>query len=260
MATEKPITNLAIIDRLLVRRRAHLPEIGATFSRLTFVGGFGAAPDYRPDRPKNPHQYRLLAFCRCACGTTGFFRLKELMRGRVLSCGCAQRDAVRRTAQANQKLAPEEQAIRTHLRHVISAAIRRCEDSTDDAYPNYGGRGIFVAECWREDIDMFETWARINGFEFGLTLDRRNNDGPYSPENCRWVGWIEQQRNRRGLRLLAGFGETKCLSEWIEDPRCVVTRNIVKMRLAKGETVEMAITRLRSRRLSARFGGAPCPP
>lgn len=62
----------------------------------------------------------------------------------------------------------------------------RCDSPRNRDFPRYGGRGIAVADAWR-DYSTFQQWAVSHGFKINLTLDRRNNDGSYTPDNCRWV-------------------------------------------------------------------------
>lgn len=78
---------------------------------------------------------------------------------------------------------------------------QRCNNITNKAYPKYGGRGIHICEEW-SDFKSFYEWSIANGYSEGLTIDRINNNGDYSPDNCRWVDMKTQSRNRRNNIIL----------------------------------------------------------
>jgi len=75
--------------------------------------------------------------------------------------------------------------------------VRRCYKPKTTNYSNYGGRGITVCAEWLNDRGAFIKWAKNNGFHPELKLDRIDNNGSYSPENCRWVTQTQQCRNKR---------------------------------------------------------------
>lgn len=79
--------------------------------------------------------------------------------------------------------------------------VSRCHNPKTPCFHHYGGRGIFVCEEWRRSSAAFIEWAMRNGFSPGLQIDRIDNDGPYSPENCRFVTQAENLENRRALAL-----------------------------------------------------------
>lgn len=114
----------------------------------------------------------------------------------------------------------------------------RCYKPYISSFPAYGGRGITVCDEWQSDAWAFIAWARKNGWAPGLSLDRIDTDGPYSPANCRFLTAKQQARNRRSNLLIKHKGKTKCLAEWCE----VLGLNIgiVSERLKRGYSVAVA--------------------
>lgn len=171
---------------------------GKTFGRLTVTD--------RAPRLSGYTQARWV--CRCDCGNVNVVFGYVLRRGAVTSCGCRLAEML---ASGDMR--------RTHgmtgsPEHVIWAKMRsRCCNPADPAYRDYGGRGITVCDQWRS-FSVF--LADMGRRPEGKTLDRRDNDGPYSPDNCHWASRKEQVRNRRTTVWLECRGERLTLQEWAE--------------------------------------------
>lgn len=130
----------------------------------------------------------------------------------------------------------------TRLYKVWVGMRRRCFNPEYPKFEDYGARGITICPAW-EDFAVFRMWALSHDYKEGLTIERRDNNGNYSPENCSWIPGNMQQRNRRMNRFVTAFGETKTLAEWVRDPRCLVGWGGLKKRLALGVPPEQALMR-----------------
>ena len=94
--------------------------------------------------------------------------------------------------------------------------LQRCYNENDVNYHLYGGRGIEVHPDWREDFVKFHTWSIENGYTEGLTIDRIDNDGSYTPSNCRWATQKTQCNNTSRNVTYTYNGMTKNITQWAE--------------------------------------------
>lgn len=92
----------------------------------------------------------------------------------------------------------------------------RCFNKNNTAYRNYGERGITVCDSWigENGFVNFKEWAFENGYSDELTLDRIDNNGNYCPENCRWITFHEQQKNKRITRKVVFGGKEMCARDF----------------------------------------------
>jgi len=175
------------------------------------------------------------ASCLCDCGNTIMCIAFDLLRSHTKSCGCHKSKSCKeRSTKHGMSHHP--------LTPIYSAMIQRCTNIKNKRYMDYGGRGINVCDEWINDINNFFDWALSNGWKNGLELDRKDNNKGYSPDNCRLVTAIVNQRNKRNNILITYKGETKSLPEWCE---CLgLSYSMVMTRLKREKlTTEQAFER-----------------
>lgn len=167
--------------------------------------------------------------CRCDCGKETAVRIGSLRGGDTKSCGCVR--------AARLKRGPVTHGMSNHELHRSWMSMhKRCYSKRDDAYESYGGRGITVCKAWHD----FPAFVRDMGPRpVGTTLDRIDNDGPYSPENCRWATWKVQASNRRNSVLITINGRTQCAARWAAEVG--ITPTSIHRRLRKGWPPEKAV-------------------
>lgn len=110
---------------------------------------------------------------------------------------CSSRRTGLKTGVANSPFKATHGMTDTGVYQVWCRMKQRCQNPEDPSYKNYGGRGIALCDAWNKDFSSFGWWAIANGYAKGLQIDRIDNDGPYSPENCRWVTHKQNSRNKR---------------------------------------------------------------
>ena len=113
----------------------------------------------------------------------------------------------------------------------------RCYSPTHPRYAEWGGRGIRVCLEWH---DFLAFYAAMGPRLPGTTLDREDNDGDYTPDNCRWATPDEQVRNRKNTRWVEVGGERLCLKDQARAHG--VNYQTVFMRIQRGMTPIEALT------------------
>lgn len=126
---------------------------------------------------------------------------------------------------------------KTRLYSIWANMKQRCYNPKNDNYVNYGKRGITICDSWRNSYECFRDWAKTNGYEENLTIDRIDGSKGYFPDNCRWVTVKAQNNNLRTNRKITYKGETKSLAEWSK--QYGIPHQTIADRLDKGYPLEM---------------------
>ena len=158
-------------------------------------------------RLENKHRAFL---CECDCGNITTIEPTFWEQGIIKSCGCYSKSL---------RLEHSEELDR--LRRIHNGMMQRCYNPNSMAYKYYGGRGIEVCPEWH-DREVFIEWSLNNGYENYLTIDRKDVNGNYCPENCRWADSVTQANNRRkpvfrkkrALKTVIIDGVEKPITEW----------------------------------------------
>ncbi len=174
--------------------------------------------------------------CRCVCGTEKVVQSDPLKARRSRSCGCLRDERSREGAATRFRTHGKS---KTPESNAWTALKSRCLSRGNPAYRNYGGRGITVCDRWR---DSFENFLADMGPRPSVrhSIDRIDNDGPYSPENCRWVTIAEQNRNRRGCEPIEWNGRAMMLSEWAAE--IGISPDALRARLEHGWSLARALS------------------
>lgn len=166
---------------------------GKKFGRLVVERRIG--PDFR---------FQIIWEVRCSCGKVKTISTSRLTAGTTVSCGCYRDEKKIKHGGSNW---PEYQ--------VWYSMVRRCRDKRCKGYKIYGARGIKVCDRWADEFSNFiSDMGRRPSSK--MTIERKDNDGDYCPDNCTWATRLAQGRNTRKNRLITYKEKTKCLSEWAQ--------------------------------------------
>ncbi len=210
-------------------KKAHSVDLkGRRIGRLLVVERAPPIVTYNPDRIRRRAAWR----CLCDCGTEIVATACHLKIGHSRSCGCL-----------NRELAADRK--RTHnMTGTIEYSrwcgmYSRCYLAQFPQYKDYGGRGIFVCERWRHNFEAF--YADMGPCPSPKhTLERKDNDGPYSPENCRWATQREQANNKRTNTFLTVGGRRMTTAQWSHETG--LPRDMIARRIVRGWSPEDAVT------------------
>lgn len=190
--------------------------VGQRFGRLTVVAR-------APTRIG-----RALWICVCECGKKHEAVSHALTSGHTKSCGCWNED---RKKQAVVHGHARRGALLTPTYRTWQAMMTRCYNPNAKSWKDYGGRGVKVCDSWH----YFENFLACMGERpAGMTLERNDSDGDYTPSNCRWATRAEQSRNTRRSMWVQFGGARMTQAEFAE--RVGLKQSTVSHRLRRGWT------------------------
>jgi len=102
----------------------------------------------------------------------------------------------------------------TRVYRIWCGMKNRCTNPNEEAFKDYGARGITVCARWSESFEAF--YADMGDCGDNLSIERVNNDKGYEPGNCIWATRVQQARNKRSTRLLTAEGISRTPAEWAE--------------------------------------------
>lgn len=180
--------------------------IGKTFNQLTFIKFL-----------KRDYQGHLLYKFHCDCGDTYIGRKSGVISGNTKSCGCRLINKARLRGLASKTHGLSG----TRFQQIYYGIQRRCYDINSQKYLRYGKRGI---KCeWKSFVEFWQVMYKSyleHSERFGeksTFIERINNDGNYSKENCRWATMKEQLRNTSRNHWITYQGKTLCLQDWAKE-------------------------------------------
>ena len=196
---------------------------GMKFGRLIALEAIGT----------DPKVGNKIWLCQCDCGGVVKAVSSSLMRGNTRSCGCLRKEASKSRLMTHGRSRCREYIIYLNMKD-------RCYNEKNTFYPHYGGRGITVSPRWLGD-DGFENFlADMGEPPEGMSLDRIDNDGHYTPENCRWATDSQQNKNTRRNRYFEFNGRKQTLTDWANE--LGFNKVTLWSRIKRGWAVESAFT------------------
>jgi len=184
------------------------------------------------ERVESSPQGRAVWKCQCDCGNTTYVRSGNLQSGAVKSCG--------RKCPLHKRFSTHKMT-HTRLYQEWTGIKSRCVYSGSNKYKYYGARGISMCKEWEESFSTFAKWAMENGYADNLTIERRDYEGDYCPENCTWIPKSEQSRNTHNNLLLTYKGKTQILDDWCKELNLDYKRTHNRLKKL-GWSVERAFT------------------
>lgn len=183
----------------LLKRNGHFVDIsGSRFEKLIVLeDGFKKGKE-------------IYCHVKCDCGNDFYVRKACLKNKNTRSCGCIHREQL---ADRNAS----HMMSNSKIYIIYHGIIGRCYVKSNTGYKNYGAIGVKMCDEWVKSFEVFYEWAINNGYKEGLSIERVNVNGNYSPENCTWIEKNKQALNKRNSVFVTINGVKRNISECIRE-------------------------------------------
>lgn len=161
-------------------------EIGEKINMFTFL------EETEPILRTNGCRRRRGVFL-CDCGEVKELDYSAIKTGWTVGCNlCADKSRAKIRTTHNMSKHP--------LYRKWQDMKNRCYNPNKAKYHNYGGRGIIVCSKWKSDFITFRDWCMSKGWDGKLTIERKDVDGNYEPDNCTLIPLNQQCYNKTNTR------------------------------------------------------------
>lgn|SRR4030043_432122 len=213
------------VKQVYCKRKCFLEH---SFKKANIIGKkYGVLTVLSFDHRDNCHTYWK---CKCKCGKTIICTKNSLERGNSKSCGCVR-------IERFKKYITKHGLSKSPIYKVWHAMMQRCYNPNCKGYKNYGGRGITISDRWKNFDNFYNDFGKYKPkHNIKLSIDRIDNNGNYSKENCRFAD-IKTQLNNTSRNILLTYGDiTKTLTQWNEIYK--LPSSTIEARYKKGYSFE----------------------
>lgn len=195
------------------------------------------------------HRKNRYWLCRCDCGNKRTINQISLCAGYTKSCGClSSRHSIGVRSKTHGKTKTPEYRIWSSMK-------QRCTDKNYSGYYKYGARGIQIDPNWKSFERFYEDMGNRPSPKH--SIERKNNNGHYCKENCRWATAKEQANNTRRSRIIVINSQSKTLAQWSEI--CHISSSTLRNRIERGMEAKYAIETLPKKAKILRLGNKSQP-
>lgn len=171
--------------------------------------------------------------CICDCGNVCFVSGKHMRSGNTTSCGCYGNELRRKSTLTHGGCVGGK----SKDYYLWLGMIDRCRNKNKKHYHRYGGRGIVVCGEW---MDFGKFMSDMGPRPDGYSIERIDNNGDYTPENCRWASKKDQANNRSNNRILKYKGRSLTVSQWADE--IGLSKMVLYQRLYRKWSIKRTLT------------------